>query len=107
MNDEQLGFDPTIRTYGEPRYFEITRNSQKGRLVIDHLMKRAACIAGRATTCWLTYRGGGGDESRKPYVVKDSWQYPERGEEGILLREATEKGVINVARPSRNGLRRL
>ena len=59
MNDEQLGFDPTIRTYGEPRYFEITRNSQKGRLVIDHLMKRAACIAGRATTCWLTYRGGG------------------------------------------------
>jgi len=31
-------------------------------------------------------------------VVKDSWQFPEREEEGELLREATEKGVVNVAR---------
>jgi hypothetical protein len=31
-------------------------------------------------------------------VVKDSWQYPEREEEGELLREATEKDVVNVAR---------
>jgi hypothetical protein len=38
------------------------------------------------------------DESQKPLVIKDSWQYPERDEEGELLREATEKGVINVAR---------
>ncbi|KAI1581374.1 hypothetical protein PtrCC142_012323, partial [Pyrenophora tritici-repentis] len=33
-----------------------------------------------------------------PLVVKDSWQYPEREEEGELLREATDKGVMNVAR---------
>lgn len=39
-----------------------------------------------------------GDESQKPLVIKDSWQYPERDEEGELLREATEKGVIHVAR---------
>ncbi|EXM12386.1 hypothetical protein RAB80_014575 [Fusarium oxysporum f. sp. vasinfectum] len=31
-------------------------------------------------------------------VIKDSWQYPERDEEGELLREATDKGVVNVAR---------
>ncbi|KAH0550889.1 hypothetical protein GP486_007747 [Trichoglossum hirsutum] len=97
MNDEQLGFDPTICASGDKRYIEITRNGQKERLIIDHLMRRAPCIVGRATTCWLTYREE--DKSKKmPYVVKDSWQYPEREEEGILLREATEKGVVNVAR---------
>ncbi|KAH9206687.1 hypothetical protein DL95DRAFT_450719 [Leptodontidium sp. 2 PMI_412] len=31
-------------------------------------------------------------------VIKDSWQYPEREEEGELLREATNKGVVNIAR---------
>ncbi|KAF1946032.1 hypothetical protein EJ02DRAFT_431241 [Clathrospora elynae] len=31
-------------------------------------------------------------------VIKDSWQYPEREEEGKLLREATKKEVRNVAR---------
>lgn len=33
-----------------------------------------------------------------PLVVKDFWQYTDREEEGGLLREATNKGVINVAR---------
>ena len=59
-------------------------------------MKRAPCVAGRATTCWKAHREG--DSSKKPLVIKDSWQYPEREEEGALLREATEKGVVNVAR---------
>jgi hypothetical protein len=27
-------------------------------------------------------------------VVKDFWQHPERGEEGELLRDATEKKVV-------------
>jgi len=38
------------------------------------------------------------DEPNTRLVVKDSWQYPEREEEGELLREATEKDVVNVAR---------
>ncbi|EGE86152.2 hypothetical protein BDDG_09097 [Blastomyces dermatitidis ATCC 18188] len=38
------------------------------------------------------------DKLRTPLVVKDSWQYPERTEEGELLREAMMKGVKNVAR---------
>ncbi|KAH6960068.1 hypothetical protein BKA56DRAFT_600408 [Ilyonectria sp. MPI-CAGE-AT-0026] len=33
-----------------------------------------------------------------PLIIKDSWQYPERDEEGELLCEATAKGVVNVAR---------
>ncbi|KAH9859196.1 hypothetical protein J1614_012273 [Plenodomus biglobosus] len=31
-------------------------------------------------------------------VVKDSWQYLERDEEGELLRKAKMKNVLNVAR---------
>lgn len=53
-------------------------------------------MVGRATTCWRAYREG--DELQKPLFVKDSWQYPEREEEGELLREATEKEVVNLAR---------
>ena len=96
MNEEQLGFDPTILLSGGKRYIEIVRNDRRECLIIDGLMKRAPCVVGRATTCWKAHREG--DESQKPLVIKDSWQYPERDEEGELLREATEKGVINVAR---------
>jgi hypothetical protein len=38
------------------------------------------------------------DESNAPVVIKDSRQRPEREEEGKLLQEVTEKGIINVAR---------
>ena len=95
MNKEQLGFDPTIVTVGDKRYIEIEQRSKKERLVIDKAIKRVPCIAGRATTCWKVY-----DEKdpSTPLVVKDSWQYPEREEEGELLREATDKRVVNVAR---------
>lgn len=71
-----------------------TRRTQ--RLVIDEVMKRAPCIAGRATTCWKAHREG--DDLRTPLVVKDSWQFPEREEERELLREATDRGVTYVAR---------
>ena len=96
MNEEQLGFDPTISESDGKRYIEIIRNDQRERLVLDEFMKRASCVAGRATTCWKAYRDG--EKSMMPLVVKDSWQYPEREEEGKLLREATEKEVVNVAR---------
>ena len=95
MSEEQLGFDPTITTAGDKRYIEIERNDGKERLVIDKVIKRVACVAGRATTCWRVHRE---DEPNTWLVVKDSWQYPEREEEGELLREATEKDVVNVAR---------
>ncbi|KAL6852514.1 hypothetical protein ACO1O0_007060 [Amphichorda felina] len=95
MSEEQLGFDPTITSEGGRRFITIQRNGQTERLVIDKLMKRAPCIAGRATTCWKAHRE---EDPQIPLVVKDSWQYTEREEEGELLKEATEKGVVNVAR---------
>jgi hypothetical protein len=96
LNEEQLGFDPTIITAEGKRYIEIERDDRTERLILDKVIKRVTCVAGRATTCWRAYREG--DESRAPLVIKDSWQYPEREEEGELLREAAEKDVVNVAR---------
>ncbi|UPX12656.1 uncharacterized protein EKO05_0003197 [Ascochyta rabiei] len=95
MNEAQLGFDPTIVTVGDKRYIEIERENGNERLVVDKVIKRVPCVAGRATTCWKVHRE---EDPRTPLVVKDSWQFPEREEEGELLREATEKGVRNVAR---------
>ncbi|KAH7201228.1 hypothetical protein DER44DRAFT_748366 [Fusarium oxysporum] len=95
MNEEELGFDPTIKSENHERFIEISRNGSTERIIIDQVMQRARCIAGRATTCWKAH------PERQPkmlLVIKDSWQYPERDEEGDLLREATNKGVINVAR---------
>ncbi|OJD14653.1 hypothetical protein ACJ73_09058 [Blastomyces percursus] len=96
MSRKQLGFDPTIVATGTKRYIEIEKNGTKERLIIDKIFGRARCVAGRATTCWKVYCET--DKSRTPLVVKDSWQYPERTEEGELLREAMAKGVKNVVR---------
>jgi hypothetical protein len=74
----------------------ITRNGKSERLVIDGLIKRHSSVAGRATTYWKAHREG--DKSKQILVVKDSWQYPKRDEKGELLREAIEKGMVNVAR---------
>lgn len=56
---------------------------------------RACCIAGRATICWKAHREG---DPQTPLVIKDSWQYTEREEEGDFLQDVTDKGVVNVAR---------
>ncbi|KAL4861003.1 hypothetical protein BDV12DRAFT_191375 [Aspergillus spectabilis] len=91
------GFDPTILMSSDGRrYIQIVRDGLSERLVIDKLVRRAQCVAGRAMTCWKAHREGDGADI--PLVIKDSWQYPERDEEGKLLREAAAKGVINVAR---------
>lgn len=96
MNNEELGYDPSIiSTSDGNRFIEITRDGQPERLFLDGLMRGASCVVGRATTCWKAHHE---DESDKPLVVKDSWQYPEREDEGELLREAAEKEVVNVAR---------
>ncbi|OBT93131.1 hypothetical protein VE01_09248 [Pseudogymnoascus verrucosus] len=96
MERTQLGFDPTILEADGERYIEIMRDGRKERLVLDKVMKRVDCVAGRATTCWKAHRAD--DDAKAPLVIKDSWQYPEREEERDLLQEATEKGVVNVAR---------
>jgi len=70
LDEEQLGFDPSIITTRDIRYIEIERNNQRERLIIDEIIQRVPCIASRATTCWKAYREG--DESRKSLVIKDS-----------------------------------
>lgn len=96
MSRGKLGFDPTIVETWTERCIEIEKDGVKERLVIDGIIGRARCVAGRATTCWKAHLET--DESRTPLVIKDSWQYPGRTEEGELLREATAQGVKNVAR---------
>lgn len=96
MNDEHLGLDPTIQQLDGKRYVNITRKGQVERLILTKLIKKQAMIVGRATTYWVAYRDS--DKSKEPLIVKDSWQYEERPEEGELLQEATQKGVRNVAR---------
>ncbi|WVO17060.1 hypothetical protein L204_104747 [Cryptococcus depauperatus] len=95
MSEDDLGFDPTIITSSDKRYIDIERNGQEERIIIKKTMSRARCVVGRATTCWEAYAE---KDPKKPLVIKDSWQYPERDHEGELLRKAMEKGVIHVAR---------
>ncbi|KAJ4307318.1 hypothetical protein N0V88_000701 [Collariella sp. IMI 366227] len=95
MSEEELGFDPTIMTAKGQRFIEIERDGTTERLVLKRVMKRARCVAGRATTCWKAYRE---DDPDTLFVVKDSWQYPQRDDEGVLLCEATSNGAVHVAR---------
>lgn len=95
MNEEVLGFDPTIKICDGRRYIEIERKNETEQLIIDEVMKWSRCIAGRATVCWKAHRK---DAPHIPLVIKDSWQYTDRDHEGELLRDATKKGVTNVAR---------
>ena len=96
MNDGQLGFDPDLMEVDGQRFVKINRDGKDERLIITETLRaHAACIAGRATTCWKAYREG--DDSKKPLVVKDSWQYFNRPEEGELIRKATAAGVTNIS----------
>ncbi|KAM7218492.1 hypothetical protein V8F06_006096 [Rhypophila decipiens] len=95
MSEEELGFDPTIMAAKGPRFIEIEREGVTERLILDGLMYRSRRIAGRGTTCWKAHRE---EDPNALFVVKDSWQDQERDEEGEFLSDATEKGVVHVAR---------
>ena len=97
MDDEQLGFDPDLMGADGQRFVKIKRDGRGERLIIaETLRDHAACIAGRAKTCWKAYREG--DRSKKPLVVKDFWQYVDRPEEGELICKATAAGVTTSLR---------
>ncbi|KAL7931331.1 hypothetical protein V8C35DRAFT_282676 [Trichoderma chlorosporum] len=95
MSEAELGFDPTIKSADGKRYIEIERNGSQERLILDEVMLRAHCLVGRATTCWKAHREG---HPQMPLVVKDSWQFPERDEEGAMLCEVENRPVVHVAR---------
>ena len=93
MSEEELGFDSTIME-DNGRHAYIWRNGYTEWLCLEGLMRRQRSVAGRATTCW---RGSLRDQFDRGLVIKDLWEYEERPEEGLLLKEATEAGVKNVA----------
>ncbi|KAJ4865388.1 hypothetical protein T069G_01918 [Trichoderma breve] len=95
VGEERLGFGLTIRTSHGKRFIEIERNSRPERLIIDEVIARSRCIAGRATTCWKAYIGG---DPQTVFAIKGSWQYSERNDKGEILREVAQQGVTNVAR---------
>ncbi|KAL6790750.1 hypothetical protein J3E68DRAFT_429348 [Trichoderma sp. SZMC 28012] len=37
------------------------------------------------------------DDPQTAFAIKGSWQYPERDDEGEILRQITQQGMINVA----------
>lgn len=92
MSEKEIGFDPTTIKAEGKRYIETQQDGQKTRFVIDSLIRRARCVAGRATTCWKAHLEG--DNLLAPFVIKDSWQLPEREEEGKLLREAKDRKSV-------------
>jgi len=94
MSEQELGYDSTIA--GESRrYTSIQRDGRIERLCLEDLIKRQRSVAGRATRCWKAFVE---DMPDWWLVVKDSWEYEERPEEGLLLKEATEAGVKNMVR---------
>ncbi|KAF2802663.1 uncharacterized protein BDZ99DRAFT_482788 [Mytilinidion resinicola] len=54
---------------------------------------KATALCGRMSDDLLEVH----DKSGKPFVVKDSWEFEERPEEGPLLKKVTDAGVENVA----------
>ncbi|KAI0977456.1 hypothetical protein F4678DRAFT_413137 [Xylaria arbuscula] len=94
MDDEALGFDPTIIKSEHQQYIEIQQDTKAGRIILDKVIRSAHSIVGRATVCWKAYLE---EDKSKPFVIKDSWQFPERNEEGELLQQATRQEVTNVA----------
>ncbi|TGJ85252.1 hypothetical protein E0Z10_g3496 [Xylaria hypoxylon] len=95
MDDKALGFDPTIIKSEHQQYIEIRQDTKMERLILDKVIRSAHSIVGRATICWKAHFG---EDKSKPFVIKDSWQFPERDEEGELLQQATHQKVTNVAR---------
>ncbi|KAI9808663.1 MAG: hypothetical protein M1825_003814 [Sarcosagium campestre] len=96
MDDKQLGFDPNLMEVDGQRSIKIVKDDKEERLIITEVLRnQASCIAGRATTCWKAYREG--DELKTALVIKDSWQYVDRPEEGELICKVTAKGVTNIS----------
>lgn len=96
MTEEQLGFDPSIKTVNGQPYIEITQSSRTERLILEELLQNRVAIVDRGTKCWKAYCDT--DYSRKrPFLVKDSWQHEDRIEEGLLMKKAKELGVTGIA----------
>ncbi|KAG5996145.1 hypothetical protein E4U52_007229 [Claviceps spartinae] len=95
MSEEDIGFDPTIMITDCEPSTEIKRKGRSKCIVIDGLIIRQCCMVGRVTTCWKAHVK---DHPETPLVIKDSWQPSESDEEGEMLKQATSRNMVNVAR---------
>ncbi|PLW45203.1 hypothetical protein PCANC_11285 [Puccinia coronata f. sp. avenae] len=96
-NKALLGFDPTFEEV-ERRPDEIRIETRIGNetFVIDPpVIFRAPGICGRGTTCWTAHLP---EDEHQRFLIKDSWQPTHWAEEGVMLRDVTEKKVPHVAR---------
>jgi hypothetical protein len=95
MNASQTGFDPSIETDGSgANYITIERNGVTERIVLKEVMVTTKAISSRGTTVWKGFVINGNERTR--VVVKDTWQYTDRPDEGDMLRAATDRGAENV-----------
>ena len=96
MDDEQLGFDLDLMEVDSQRFVKVNKDGKEDRLIITGTLRiHSSYVACGAATCWKAYRYG--DDSKKPLVIKDSWQDVTRPEEGELIRKATVAGAVNIS----------
>ncbi|KAL8728302.1 MAG: hypothetical protein Q9181_005385, partial [Wetmoreana brouardii] len=86
MTDEQLGLDPTIQTIDGKQFLRVTRDYRSEQIFLVERLSHDL-LEGLLLEGW----------SKDTLVVKDSWEYEEKSEGGMLFKEATELGVKNVA----------
>ncbi|KAI1735963.1 hypothetical protein F4680DRAFT_469445 [Xylaria scruposa] len=79
--------------------FDINRNGlQFVNTVLGFLWMNEEALGFDPTVIKENDKRAHRDGPQVPLVIKDSWQNPEHNEEGIVLRQATEAKVANVAR---------
>ena len=65
-------------------------------LELKQIIQQQGSVLSQGTSCWR-FPGTLGDKSGGGLVIKDPWEFEERPIEGLLLKEATETGIQNVA----------
>ncbi|KAL0632062.1 hypothetical protein Q9L58_009070 [Maublancomyces gigas] len=90
MNDNELGFDPTILFTEEDMI--VGQMKTKIRLTRPAFFCPLS-IASRGTTCWNATLV---TDTTECYVLKDSWRSAHHGHEGEMLMMAQDRGVIGI-----------
>ncbi|KAF8534196.1 hypothetical protein BDD12DRAFT_896759 [Trichophaea hybrida] len=89
MTTKTLGLSHTIA-----RELEVG----KKQLSVKDCIHCCRAIVSRGTTCWsATTESFGNNHQTTSWVLKDSWRYSQRSNEGVLLRQCEEVGVKGIA----------
>ncbi|KAI0385818.1 hypothetical protein F5Y04DRAFT_291235 [Hypomontagnella monticulosa] len=95
MNNAEIGLNVGFTFHDGEMRLAIKREDKEESLVIEQELHRDRHLAGRGTICWKAHPVG---KPEVPLVVKEFWRHPSAVDEAELIRKATEKGVVNVAR---------